>query len=269
MPEFRVLNFSKEDLLNLDEFQPTDWKPIKPHFEFYLNTPYCLPLKMDRNGYMVAIGNILFHKDTAWLSHIIVHPEMRNLGLGKQMTNALLEQVNTKVYQSVFLMATDLGYPVYQSIGFETEDIHLFLMKEDPLLIPDCELEIQDASKEHFNAILEMDRLAYDEDRMARIYPHLQNAKVLTDNRRLRGFFLPDLNEGPVIASDPEAGLALMKYRLRTQEVAILPESNELACQHLSDLGFNAVRKARRMFLGKRRNFRSDWIFNRVSGQIG
>ena len=45
----------------------------------------------------------------------------------------------------------------------------------------------------------------------------------------LKGYFLPSMGEGPVIATDREAGLSLLKFKhsLKECEKAVLPKENK------------------------------------------
>jgi GNAT superfamily N-acetyltransferase len=52
---------------------------------------------------------------------IIVHPDHRGRGYGKAITQALLDRIDRTRYRTVYLDATDMGFPVYQSLGFVEE----------------------------------------------------------------------------------------------------------------------------------------------------
>ena len=62
-----------------------------------------------------------------WLAHINVQPGNRNHGLGKLITQFLVDEAQAKNCDTIYLIATDLCEPVYKKVGFETETDYLFL----------------------------------------------------------------------------------------------------------------------------------------------
>jgi hypothetical protein len=61
----------------------------------------------------------------------------------------------------------------------------------------------------------------------------------------------------------------LVKYRLENNYYAILPSANEAAINFLLQNGLGQFRVSRRMFIGKKRAWKADRIYNRISGQLG
>ncbi|HEY1045313.1 MAG TPA: GNAT family N-acetyltransferase [Bacteroidia bacterium] len=268
MPDIRIEPFLENDLDFLVEIQPPDWKPIYPHYQYYLSNDSCLPLKVMFEGNICGVGTVIFHEQTAWLAHIIIHPLKRNLGLGKLLTSAMLENINSSIYKTVYLMSTDLGFPIYQSLGFVTEDTHLFFFNDD-FASDVSEQGITDGTDAHLDDVLKLDHQAYGEYRKSRIVEGKLGMKVFLEGEKVRGFYLPSLLEGPVVAATPTAGMSLLNYRLKTENIVILPESNSIACQYLIDNDFQVTRKARRMRLGTKREHNQQMVYNRFSGQIG
>ena len=81
----------------------------------------CFPFKASIENKIVGIGTTILHHETAWLAHIIVHPEYRNRGIGKMITQALVDHSYSKGRKTIYLIATELGLPVYRRLGFESE----------------------------------------------------------------------------------------------------------------------------------------------------
>ncbi|MEZ4822611.1 MAG: GNAT family N-acetyltransferase [Ignavibacteria bacterium] len=109
------------DIGQLKELQPPDWNDIAPHFKYYIDSPYSNPVKIVSENKITGIGTTIKNKDSAWLAHIIVHPEYRNKGLGKKITDALVKSIDRRKYKTIYLIATKLGYPVYLKSRFELE----------------------------------------------------------------------------------------------------------------------------------------------------
>jgi GNAT superfamily N-acetyltransferase len=109
------------DCDHLAVFQPLGWDAVPSTFRSFLETPCCDPVKGEVHGVLAAVGTIIYHVDTAWLAMIIVHPDHRGRGYGKAITQASLDRIDRTRYRTVYLDATDMGFPVYQSLGFVEE----------------------------------------------------------------------------------------------------------------------------------------------------
>jgi len=113
--------FLPGDLEQLPYLQPADWGDLMPRFRYFIDSPFCKPIKIEEQGQVIAIGASMFHKDTVWLACIVVHPDHRKKGLGATITQDLISDVDSNVYPTIYLDATDFGYPVYKKLGFEVE----------------------------------------------------------------------------------------------------------------------------------------------------
>ncbi len=80
----------------------------------------CLGLEQD--GKLVATSTLICYQDElAWLGMVLTHPDYRRRGLARQLVGALLELAGARRIKSVKLDATDLGQPLYETLGFRTE----------------------------------------------------------------------------------------------------------------------------------------------------
>src|SRR4051812_12704318 len=124
--QIRVADLQPGDLPALAALQPSDWGSILPPHEFYLSSPFCFPQKFLIDDAIVGIGTRVAHADSAWLGHIIVHPDHRRKGIGEFITKTLMDGALTGTCDLLFLTATDIGEPVYRKLGFEIETEYLF-----------------------------------------------------------------------------------------------------------------------------------------------
>src|SRR5690349_13629525 len=125
-PSIRFAPLQQEDLPLLEALQPSDWGSILPPHKFYVSSAFCFPLKFMIDGTLVGIGTSISHKDSAWLGHIIVHPEHRKKGIGEFITKTLMNESIARNRGLLFLTATDVGEPLYRKLGFEIEAEYLF-----------------------------------------------------------------------------------------------------------------------------------------------
>lgn len=264
-----ILPLETKDLPQLKELQPPDWPDIIPPIEFYLRHHFCHPMKITEGNRIVAIGASYFHQDTVWLAHIIVHPGERNRGLGLTMTEGLVNSVKATGTETIFLVATALGEPVYLKAGFVTEGEYIFFSREGTIdhLITDEHL--QPYNDDHRSGILKLDMQVSGEQRERAMQEHLPHALVYTSTKGVEGFYLPTWGDGLIIADHPAAGKALMQERMRAHDKAVLPADNRDGILFLEDNGFKEVKRAKRMRLGKQRSWQPHKLYNRIAGKLG
>jgi ribosomal protein S18 acetylase RimI-like enzyme len=263
----KVLPIEITDLDKLTEIQPPDWRDIIPHVEYYINSPHCSPIKVVEDDKIIGTGVAIRHEGTAWLALIIVHPEHRNRGLGRFITQQLIDILKAENIETIYLIATPMGESVYTKLGFEIETEQIFYKGEkvEANLSPN----IVGFEEKYRESIYALDALAYGENRQYRLDEHLQKGQVYITNGKVEGFYLPTLVEGLIVASSEEAGLALMQMRMKTNDIAILPVENIAGNEFLKQNGFVQFKTAKRMRLGKERPVNSAMVYNRVGGQIG
>jgi N-acetylglutamate synthase-like GNAT family acetyltransferase len=265
----QIQPFTKTDIGSIPGLQPPDWGDILPHINYYLQSPFCHPIKIVIDDKVVGIGSTIIHGETAWLAHIIVHPDHRNNGIGKFITQSLVNSLKHTEVKTILLIATALGEPVYSALGFKVETEYLMYKGEKlPEDFPISQ-NIKPFEKNFLNALLELDKKVSGEDRNWRLQENLENAYMYIAKNALEGFYLPTLGEGLIIAETEEAGKALMQLRLKRMDNAVFPVENLAAFNVMEVNSFTHVRTAKRMYLGEKIKFEPLFLYNRVGGQIG
>ncbi len=248
---------------------PPGWEGIIPTIDFYTNSNFCSPIKVTIDKKIVGIGTTILHNDTAWLAHIIVHSDYRNQSIGKLITQTLVESSNSKCCDTIYLLATDLGEPVYKKIGFETETEYLFFKGEKAIGSFTNSENIIAFNSDFKKQILNLDRQVSGEDRMLQLEQHLSSGFVYLQDNDVMGFYLPTLGDGLIIATTNSAGQELMRLRLTSKDFASFPIDNVSATEFMSQNNFKQVRKEKRMRLGEKRNWQPTNIYNRIGGNLG
>jgi GNAT superfamily N-acetyltransferase len=256
------------DLDAAASLQPDGWPDIFPSIEYYCKSDFCFPLKATLAGKIVGIGTAIIHGYTAWLAHIIVSPDHRNVGIGSAITKALIDLGQRNSCLSLLLIATTLGEPVYKKLGFEVETKYLFF-DNGISLSPEPLPEISTFQSAHEKALFELDRFISGEDRRKLLREHFNNTIVFVENNLLKGFYIPTLGEGLIIADSPAAGLALMKLRMASTKKFCVPLLNENALNFLSQNGYAEYRRASRMILGEKVIWDGSKIYSRIGGNLG
>lgn len=261
--------FEKTDLESLPALQPEGWGDICPGFHFYTSVPFCFPLKAVIHDKMVGTGVAIIHHDVAWLAHIIVHPDYRNKGIGATMTRTLIDLVQTKSCNTIYLIATDLGATVYEKAGFVTETEYVFFKEIKPTSTWQLNENIIPFNNNHKDGIARIDKEISKEDRMFHIEHYLSDGYVYLNNKSVEGFYLPSFGDGLILANTTEAGIELMKYRLLTRDNAVFPVDNKSALEFCKQCDFKEARRAKRMRLGIQRDWNPSGIYNRIGGNLG
>lgn len=267
----QFLPFEVTDLPLIDRFQPAGWDNLVHHFTHFIASPSCAPIKLVVEDQVVAIGASLRHLDTAWLACIVVLEEHRGKGYGLAMTKELIAQLDSRVYKTIYLDATDAGYPIYQKLGFVVEDeyIHLKRTAQTEEIIQFDSSIIRPFQESDFHPIMHLDFCMSGEYRKQLLQEWIPQAMVVADNGKIEGFYLPQLGNKPIIALSRPVGRELLKYHLAQHTNVVIPASNEAAISFVTANQLTAFRWTKRMRLGTERPVHLSMLFNRVSGQLG
>ena len=260
---------TENDLEYLKELQPDGWSDIIPAFKFYSGSPYCFPIKIKSENIIVGIGAGIKLGDTGWLAHIIVRVGQRNMGIGSAIVDHLLGKMNEEGCMCISLIATELGYPVYRKFGFVDQTDYVFIEGNAPLRDQCTSENIVPCSPTFADKIFSLDQAVSGETRRELLSDNLDNSYVYQRDGKVAGFYLPNLGEGLIVASDAEAGIELMKARLSRMNKSVLPVDNSAAISFLTKSGFSEKKRAKRMILGKEFMWQPENLFNRIAGNLG
>ena len=256
------------DLSEISALRPEGWGDITPWFSYYLAHPFFSPFKAVEGGRIAGTGVVIFFGKSAWLAHIIVRPDLRGRGLGSAIVWYCLEVAAARGVLTVSLVATELGFPVYIKAGFRTVCEYTFFSRSEPAPFGG-DPHIVPFDGRFRKELLALDRNASGEDRACVLEEHLNAASVYVDGGTLRGFYLPALGEGLVVADSAQAGEALLRLRTREKNGAVIPSGNAFAASVLASLGFAPSGKGTRMVIGESLEFRPEMLFGRTGGNMG
>lgn len=259
----------KNDVPMLSPLQPEGWVDIRPVFGFYIDSSFCFPIKVVMDQRIVGLGAAIIHNDVAWLAHIIVHPDYRCRGIGLQIVRNLTEITKDNGCSTTYLIATELGEPVYKKVGFITETAYFVydcIAAQKDQVISDQINRYKDKYREQLQSL---DRKISGEDRMMHLEEHLFCGRVYLCNDRMEGYYLPTLGEGLIIAGTDKAGIELLKLHLQHNNRVVIPQENYTAHRFLEETGVGEVKAIKRMRLGEERKVLFANIYNRIGGNVG
>ncbi len=265
--EIQVL--TQNDLDLMADLQPSGWPDIRPAISYYVNSPNCFPVKLIYQNKIIGIGTTIINNYTAWLAHIIIHPDYRKEGNGRTITQKLVKSLFDKNITTIYLIATELGQPVYEKIGFLVETEYLFfkdLKSDNSIGVSD---NITPFIDEYKSQILALDFKSSGENRIHLIEPNLAEGFVFLKGEIVEGFYLPTLGEGLIIANTSIAGLELLKLRMTTKDNIAFPADNTEAADFMYQNNYKEYKTAKRMRLGIKRAWKPQNIYNRIGGILG
>ena len=266
-----ITALSKVDIPFLSVLQPEGWNDIRRVFSTHIGRPYFEAFKTVLDGQLVAVGHTMYCQGSAWLGNIIVAKNFRNSGLGKEITLYLISKILKKNIDSIFLLATELGKPVYEAVGFKERHRFSFIKFGPSEISMTPDLNIEPYHIDDMEAILSLDRKATGEDRSPIIKYFMGTGKVMKNSDGdIEGFYLPDLGDGLIIAANVDSGITLSQYRyLDGKRYVVLPDNN-LEFLFSTHIKFELQqRKAYYMHLGPWKSWTPKMIYCRVGGYLG
>jgi len=267
------MNFEElqqKDISKLRNLQPDGWSNIVPEFEFYVNSPFCYSIKAEINNRIIGIGAAIIFVQTAWLAHIIVDPDHRRKGIGSKIVEVLLKYLDSRSVDTCLLIATEMGLPVYENAGFRIISDYTYLKKETSNQAVNVSDHIMPFTAEYADLIYKLDRAVTGENREWLLSGFLDGSYVFWENNMVKGYYLPNLREGLIIAKNAIAGIELLKLKIQSHEKIVLPSANKPAIEFLVNDGYVFLEtKGIRMIRGRNITWYPNKIFSRIGGNFG
>lgn len=268
--DFVIRPIARDEIPQLKGFPPDEWHFDMPGFlDLHFGEQYLHTIVAERTGAIAGCGNAWIAGAAGWLGNIIVLPEQRGQGLGQAITRRLMEYIRSRDCTLQLLIATELGRPVYEKTGFTETGKYLFL--KGPRFTEILREErIRPAGPSDSGAVRAIDLTATGENRGCVLSKFLGTGVVYEDHGVVEGFCLPDFAHGPVIAAEPDAGLALLSWKHRCfDRDPVIPAGNVLALGFLREHGYEVSKTFPRMAIGPDDRWRQEMIFGRAAGYCG
>ncbi|MCB1018596.1 MAG: GNAT family N-acetyltransferase [Bryobacterales bacterium] len=193
-----------------------------------------------------------FGTKLAWIGMVLVLPDFRRRGIARALMEHCVAYCRERRIDCVKLDATDMGRPLYASLGFEDEQAI------ERCGLESCNIEPDEAPRlTSAEAVIPIDRESFGADRtrmlallQARFPEHAFGGErgYALGRPGYQAYFL-----GPVVAPDASRAEALIRALLAQQQGKrvfwdILPQ-HEAAAELAVRLGFTPLRKLVRMAL--------------------
>ena len=267
----RIKILNKSDIPGLNKLPPVDWTfDYEQFLNDYILEDYFHAFVMIQDDQIIGTGNAFIKNKIAWLANIIIDEKHRRKGLGFQMTKFLVDYLISIGCETQLLIATPLGAPVYQKVGFrKTSEYHCF--DSDTKLNYSDSKSIRLLTGDDLDQVIKLDQEVNAENRAHLIGKYYSNGLgYFNSENKLQGFYLPDFSRGLALAKDKTAGIELLKIKhskigMRT----MLPVENKEGIEFLESAGLKKGEKLVRMLLGKDNNWNPQYIYSYASGYCG
>ena len=133
LPTIRVMTAADVDR-TADAMLREGWGDRRVKMRFVVDHPQCAPLIAEADGAIVGTGVATINGPVAWIGTIWVEPAWRRRGLGRALTMATMEAAEVAGCRTFVLVATKVGQPLYEGLGFEVQT--WYRIKEAPGLAP-------------------------------------------------------------------------------------------------------------------------------------
>jgi len=217
----KVDRFDHNDLLHLIELsESVGWDYDEQEIHTILLSGNIYGHKNATGEIVSSAAIIPYDTNLASIGMVIVHPDYRGLGLGKEVTQTCIDRVSEDT--SIMLISTEEGKPLYERLGFKTVDvIHKFLCEK---FIPNTLESTKGFTLEHyqpadFRKVKELDSAAFGDERSTFLLNRIKQCKqcVVVKNQydEIIGFGLSiqgpvNLILGPIVAPDDYIAASLV-----------------------------------------------------------
>jgi len=156
--QVKIRKISKDELPLIRDFPPQDWNlDLEKEYNKHYNQDYFYPIVATIDSNIIGTGIAVVNDNVIWLGIIIVKENYRNKGIGKALTNHLINYSENKGIDTIILAATDSGLPVYKKLGFQHDLNYLFFKSNTPFNIGPTSNNISQINKRDYHRIFELD----------------------------------------------------------------------------------------------------------------
>jgi GNAT superfamily N-acetyltransferase len=254
-----------------------DWGVRREWLEFATSERACIPVVAEADGGIVGTGIGTANGPVGWIGTIFIAPDRRGRGLGRAITQAIIDGLGSAGCRSFVLVATTEGRRLYERMGFELQSRYHILQA---IGLPQAgEADgVRPFEAADLAAIERLDRAGTGEDRghAIRRFAGSETTRVTTgEDGAVEGYVLrAPWGGGATVARTPEAALRILTARRRSAgpegrvRLGILDE-NEEGMARLMEVGLRLTWSAPRMLRGEPLVWRPEWIWGQFNHAMG
>jgi len=242
----------------------------------------CVPMFADADGTIVGTGVGTLSGTVGWIGTIFLVPSWRGQGIGRALTQAVIDRLEANGARTLVLVATAAGRRLYSTMGFEAQTRYRIL--EAPGLAALDRAMVQPTTAVRpfepgdLDAMAALDREGTGEDRrhILERFASADSARVLPNvDGSIDAFVVrAPWGGGATVARSADAAMAIIiERRLRSGpdgrvRVGLL-QDNAAGLARLAEVGFSPSWSAPRMARGEALTWHPEWIWGQFNHAIG
>jgi predicted N-acetyltransferase YhbS len=254
-----------------------DWGVRREWLEFAATQPTCVPIVAEADDEVVGTGVGTANGQVGWIGTIFIAPDRRGRGLGRAITQSIIDRLQSAGCRSLVLVATSEGRRLYERMGFEVQTQYRILQAIGlpPADQPDGVRPFEPAD---LAAVEQLDREGTGEDRAHAIrrLADSETARVVAGpDGAIEGFVIrAPWGGGATVARSADAALRIVTARRRAAgpegrvRVGLLDENVE-GLARLTEVGHRLTWSAPRMLRGDGLAWHPDWIWGQFNHAMG
>jgi len=232
---------------------------LRGRLNWHLHTPYAMLLKAEVDGELVGHACGVLFPGSGWLREVFVLPEYDTRPIGSELVRNMVERMEETGASRQLVIAPEQRSMVYTASGFQVDGN--LLAYRNGTFVEATKDEVINLEPEHMLAVLRLDQQATGEDRSRLLREHAYLGSVYMEGTHIRGFSLPLLGHGLIVAVSPEVGLELQRWLLPIQPYLLMPVGQLAAHGHLIHCRYHASPRGIRMVRGVRPDHRPTMIY--------
>ena len=236
------------------------WGDRRAFFRFAVGHDRCWPFVAEVDGRLSGTGVATANGTVGWVGMIFVDEGLRGRGLGTMLTAAVIDRLEAEGCVTLALLASPLGRPIYERLGFTAEmDYRLLAASGGPIDRDEGGSVLRAYAPTDLAAIEALDGAATGEDRRHLLRVVLDPDSTVVAARpdgRVVGFDIRvPWGTHPTVAPELLDGVRLLQAR-RVSAAAgsevrtAIPDVNRIGLTTLENLGWRDERGLTRMVRG-------------------
>jgi len=212
-----------------------------------------------------------FERAEDTFNNIIVAEEHYRKGFGRALTEYVMNFLDDQGVKTQILIATEMGAKLYPKLGFRQTAAYSFY-KSAQINNSQENKNIRALTDADYPALFELDKNISAEERKPVLEKFGLNGWGIFEKNSgiLKGYYLREIGEGTILASDNESGLELLKFKHSQKKCkTVLPRENLAGNEFLVNNGFKKYSECARMILGEDHNWKPEKVFSRIGGFYG
>ncbi len=216
-----------------------------PRLNWLAGTPYALLLHAHEQGAVHGCAGALRFGADARI--VLLHAEADDAVLRAALIDALIAHLQVDGAERIQVVARTAEVSLWHARGFTVRESQLRV--QGGRFVQASHAEVVPLEPRHRLGVLHLDRRANGMLRTGLLLEHEYLAHVHVEGNVVRGFAMPLLGEGLIVADAPHAGLELQRWLLPHQAHLLLPVGSP-ALAHLAERGYAQEQVGMRMVLG-------------------